>query len=361
MNRTVVVVALVALGSLLVVPAVEAAPRIIVTSVIEGVDSVSGRGVLLVSGSKVNKLRKFELFSLPGRNLEGQATVVAQSKSEVRLLLPDGLPGGDKELVMTPRRGDPVTVTFPYRVSRLFTERVSMGSDLTVGGDTNVDRLIAAGPASFNAGMDVVGSASIVGTGSRVDFSTNRVGNGTNLAMVIETPTGNGPQFRFARVGSFVDVGLDAGGAFVVEQNDGTVLSVGTDGVTDCDALTVNGPSLIPTTFHVTQRPGDAHITLVLDASGTIITRVSPFGLELRTGIASKPGGGSWAVFSDARLKKDVTDLDGALDRLLRLRSVEFEYDDPRRSGSFQGGRSGSWPRRWSASSPTGSASARTG
>lgn len=46
-------------------------------------------------------------------------------------------------------------------------------------------------------------------------------------------------------------------------------------------------------------------------------------------GIAGKPGGGSWANSSDRRLKKNVHTLDGALDRLLRLRSVSYEYQDP--------------------------------
>jgi len=45
--------------------------------------------------------------------------------------------------------------------------------------------------------------------------------------------------------------------------------------------------------------------------------------------LAYKPGGGSWSVESDARLKKNVETLHGSLDRLLRLRSVSFEYQDP--------------------------------
>src|SRR5262249_24108219 len=47
------------------------------------------------------------------------------------------------------------------------------------------------------------------------------------------------------------------------------------------------------------------------------------------SGTASKTGGGSWAVFSDVRLKKNIEPLTGALDRLLQLRSVTFEYKDP--------------------------------
>jgi hypothetical protein len=46
-------------------------------------------------------------------------------------------------------------------------------------------------------------------------------------------------------------------------------------------------------------------------------------------GTASKSGGGSWSVFSDARLKRNIEPLTGALDRLLKLRPVTFEYKDP--------------------------------
>jgi hypothetical protein len=46
-------------------------------------------------------------------------------------------------------------------------------------------------------------------------------------------------------------------------------------------------------------------------------------------GVADKPGGGQWAVFSDARLKKNVKPLEGALERLMCLQGVSFEYKDP--------------------------------
>jgi hypothetical protein len=52
------------------------------------------------------------------------------------------------------------------------------------------------------------------------------------------------------------------------------------------------------------------------------------FTLEVN-GTAGKPGGGSWSVSSDARLKKNIQQLTGALDRLLALRGVTFEYIDP--------------------------------
>ncbi len=43
-------------------------------------------------------------------------------------------------------------------------------------------------------------------------------------------------------------------------------------------------------------------------------------------GTAGKPGGGSWSVFCDARLKTNVEPMRGTLDRLLLLRGYTFEY-----------------------------------
>jgi len=42
-----------------------------------------------------------------------------------------------------------------------------------------------------------------------------------------------------------------------------------------------------------------------------------------------KPGGGSWGDSSDARLKKNVADLPGALDTITQLRGVTFEWRNP--------------------------------
>ena len=45
-------------------------------------------------------------------------------------------------------------------------------------------------------------------------------------------------------------------------------------------------------------------------------------------GQAYKPGGGSWAASSDIRLKHDIQDLGGSLEKLLQLHSVSFRYKD---------------------------------
>ncbi len=58
---------------------------------------------------------------------------------------------------------------------------------------------------------------------------------------------------------------------------------------------------------------------LVLEGDGDLVVSASAF----------KPGGGSWAASSDARLKSDVEPMHGVLERLLSLRGVTFRYTDP--------------------------------
>lgn len=43
-------------------------------------------------------------------------------------------------------------------------------------------------------------------------------------------------------------------------------------------------------------------------------------------GSAAKPGGGSWSVLSDERMKQDIEPLRGALDRVLQLQGYTFAY-----------------------------------
>ncbi len=69
---------------------------------------------------------------------------------------------------------------------------------------------------------------------------------------------------------------------------------------------------------------------LIRAAGGVGIGTNAPGVFQLAVnGNAAKPGGGSWAVYSDARLKKNVEPLRGALHRLLRLSGVTFEYKNP--------------------------------
>ncbi len=59
--------------------------------------------------------------------------------------------------------------------------------------------------------------------------------------------------------------------------------------------------------------------------------------LRLFTDSAFKPGSNTWTIYSDRRLKKNIQPLSGALDRLMQLRGVTFQWLDP----SAQGGTTG--------------------
>ncbi len=71
----------------------------------------------------------------------------------------------------------------------------------------------------------------------------------------------------------------------------------------------------------------DAREILTIGGSGNLVV----------TGTARKPGGGSWADLSDRELKTGIRQLEGALDTLLRLRGVRFEWREPKRHGNLAG------------------------
>ncbi len=58
-------------------------------------------------------------------------------------------------------------------------------------------------------------------------------------------------------------------------------------------------------------------------------------------GSAWKPTGSSWSISSDRRVKRDITDLTGSLDRLLELRGVNFYYTDLTAPGASAGLKTG--------------------
>jgi len=81
-------------------------------------------------------------------------------------------------------------------------------------------------------------------------------------------------------------------------------------------------------------------MTILANGNVGIGTTAPAFDLHVN-GTAGKPGGGSWSVASDARLKRDVEPLVGALERLLALRGVTYEYVDPDAIGELAGTQTG--------------------
>jgi hypothetical protein len=67
------------------------------------------------------------------------------------------------------------------------------------------------------------------------------------------------------------------------------------------------------------------------------IVTIGGSGNLVVTGTARKPGGGAWADLSDRQLKTNIQQLKGALDTVLRLRGVSFEWLEPAKHGNLTG------------------------
>ena len=67
----------------------------------------------------------------------------------------------------------------------------------------------------------------------------------------------------------------------------------------------------------------------VIGSSGVGVNTTNTAGFTFAVnGTAAKPGGGSWAVFSDSRMKQDIEPIEtGILDQFLMLRGYTFEYE----------------------------------
>ena len=115
--------------------------------------------------------------------------------------------------------------------------------------------------------------------------------------------------------------GLRMGGQDWLSVN-GSNGRVGISTVTPTALLDVNGSARFRT---------NVDVDLSLDVGQNLFVQGNGF----------KPGGGFWATLSDRRLKKNVQDLSGSLDKLLSLRGVTYEYKDPKAINELEGERLG--------------------
>jgi hypothetical protein len=84
---------------------------------------------------------------------------------------------------------------------------------------------------------------------------------------------------------------------------------------------------------------GQTTPSMVVDSAGNVgIGTATPgFTLEVNGSAHRVDNSSTWTVTSDARLKKNVADIEGALETLLSLRGVTFEYRDPAAPGLRRG------------------------
>ena len=126
----------------------------------------------------------------------------------------------------------------------------------------------------------------------------------------------NNPQHQLDIVGDRMRIKNSAGTRDILLRVDG--------GAADIQSETSN------LFLHSTGPSGNNHVIINSqsnEGSVGIHTQAPSFTLHVN-GTAGKPGGGSWSNSSDRRLKKNIEDLDGSLDQLMKLRGVTFQYKD---------------------------------
>ena len=70
----------------------------------------------------------------------------------------------------------------------------------------------------------------------------------------------------------------------------------------------------------------NASITFSTNNIARMLVSRNSGNLTLLTGDAAKPGGGTWLVFSDERLKENINPYEDGLEQILKVNPVTFNY-----------------------------------
>jgi hypothetical protein len=170
-----------------------------------------------------------------------------------------------------------------------------------------------------------ISGGGFVGVGTPSPQTPMHLYSGFNpTTLRIQSAAGPG----FGRIEFFSDPQFSAN-----EWRPGFIQSVDNGNFTGGIAFVVNGTGLA-------NRFGGIEVMRVVNGAVGIGTFSPAFTLHVN-GSAGKPGGGSWSVASDERLKKDIRPLEDSLARLLQLRGVTFEYRDPKAIHELPGRQTG--------------------
>jgi len=198
-------------------------------------------------------------------------------------------------------------------------------------GQTNVPSgTFTAVSARYHYSLAIRSDGTLVGWG-RNDFGQTNVPPGTFTAVA---------------AGEFDAAALRSDGAVVYWYSSGRVVTISGTFTAVASAATVlmirsDGTIAEWNGGMITSRAGTFTAIAAYGVSRLGIrsgaTPGSEFGLRLATDSAAKPGANTWTIWSDRRLKKNIQPLSGALERMLQLHGVTFDWIDPASQGMRTG------------------------
>jgi hypothetical protein len=175
----------------------------------------------------------------------------------------------------------------------------------SLAGNRTVDMPSSRTLAFTPSGTQVVNQFSVDGSTLSVDALNNRVGIGTTSPSQKLDVRGN--------------VAVSKGHGYIIE-NVGLI----EEGLYDDTYLGINCTNGFEVITGTTPT-----VRMVLLGNGRVgIGTTVPDQLLSVNGNASKAGGGSWATFSDFRVKKEIKEFNEGLDVILKLNPVTFKYND---------------------------------
>jgi hypothetical protein len=246
------------------------------------------------------------------------------------------------------------TISATLNVTGSTTLNTTSGAT-TFGNSATEDRII----------IDAVGNATpFTGTINSADLSADRTWAFPNLTgnvLLSTTSTANVPNMYSSdgTISSARTVTLGTNTLnFATTATTQSPFSVTANSLTTGDALVINTSALTTgSALNITSSNGTANVNGIIKVANTSATGAGTFatlqanstagsGLTIlnngRVGIgttapdqvlsvngdASKVGGGSWATFSDARVKKNITNYTKGLNEIMAIRPVSFQYNE---------------------------------
>jgi len=201
------------------------------------------------------------------------------------------------------------------RTSQQTTTNFSISGNGTLGGGLFTGFVSSTGNGTFNGTLTANGTSNLNGN---VNVSGN-VGIGTPLAPTRHLEIGGNGSDGFGRGDLVVSGNGDVGAAITLFPN-----ALGATGYSWISTMPGADPGLGSLAAY--DMSAGAY-RFVIKPSGRIgIGTTAPDQLLSVAGNASKVGGGSWATFSDARLKNIHGNFTRGLSALLQLQPIRFEY-----------------------------------